>query len=188
MSLEVELKYAIESETEFQTRLGRCNAREIKTEQQRDHYFNHPQRDFAESDEAFRIRMDGSKACLTYKGPKIDAETKTRREIEVPLRDPETSLALSEEMLVCLGFRPVATVSKRRTTYEIIWQQQIVTVAWDQVEGVGAFVELELVVSEPEFERAKACLLSLAAELELNEPIQTSYLEMLLRRDERAES
>ena len=183
MSLEVELKYAIESEAGFRRRMEQCDARQIKTEQQRDHYFNHPQRDFAESDEAFRIRSDGNKACLTYKGPKIDKETKTRREIEVPLGDRETSVALSEEMLVCLGFRPVATVSKRRTTYEITWQQQVVTVTWDQVEGVGAFVELERVVSDQDFPHAKACLLSLAAELELREPIQTSYLEMLLRQD-----
>ncbi len=182
MTLEVELKYAIESETEFRELLEQCHARELKTDQQRDHYFNHPQKDFAETDEAFRIRMDGSKSCLTYKGPKLDAETKTRREIEVPLGETETSISLSHEMLVCLGFRPVATVSKWRTTYELTWQRYAVTVVWDRVDGVGDFVELELVVSEQEFPQAKACLLSLAAELKLKEPIQTSYLEMLLRR------
>ena len=46
-----------------------------------DHYFNGHDRDFHQTDEAFRIRRMGEKNFLTYKGPKRDTDTKTRIEI-----------------------------------------------------------------------------------------------------------
>ena len=45
-----------------------------------------PCRDFAQTDEALRIRTVGDTSFVTYKGPKLDATTKTRRELELPLR------------------------------------------------------------------------------------------------------
>ena len=50
----------------------------IGTENHRDLYFNSPLRDFKESDEALRIRIKEEGARLTYKGPKLDKETKSR--------------------------------------------------------------------------------------------------------------
>ena len=52
-----------------------------------DHYFNAPDRDFAQTDEAFRLRRIGTGELLTYKGPKRDADTKTRTEVELRLAD-----------------------------------------------------------------------------------------------------
>lgn len=59
------------------------------TVEELDLYFQHPCRDFAKTDEGFRVRCQdyegGESQCfLTYKGPKIDPETKTRKEIDIP--------------------------------------------------------------------------------------------------------
>ena len=54
-----------------------------------DQYFAHPARDFAQTDEALRLRRVGKQNFITYKGSKIDATTKTRREIELPLAPGE---------------------------------------------------------------------------------------------------
>ena len=50
--------------------------------EQVDTYFSHPARDFAATDEALRIRSIDQENFVTYKGPKLDATTKTRREID----------------------------------------------------------------------------------------------------------
>src|SRR5262245_7404500 len=67
--------------------------------EQADRYYQHPARDFGETDEAFRLRSVGDRSFLTYKGPKIDAETKSRIEEEVRLAPGEANFAACEEML-----------------------------------------------------------------------------------------
>ena len=49
-----------------------------------DIYLNHPARDFAETNEAFRIRRISDENRITYKGPRRSGPTKTREEIEIP--------------------------------------------------------------------------------------------------------
>ena len=45
-----------------------------------DEYYAHPARDFAITDEALRLRTENNLTVITYKGPKLDRETKTREE------------------------------------------------------------------------------------------------------------
>ena len=128
---------------------------------------------------------------ITWKGPRIDAATKTRREIELPLaiRLPEggdsanpaaSTIAHWTELLEALGFRPVATVAKRRQPARVHWQGMEVDVAIDSVAGVGEYVEFELQAGEAEVPQARACLESLARELGYGNPERRSYLELLL--------
>ena len=63
-------------------------------------------RDFAATDEALRIRRVGDANFVTYKGPKLDQSTKTRREIEVPLADGEQPAADFGNLLVGAGLSP----------------------------------------------------------------------------------
>src|SRR5439155_141896 len=51
-----------------------------------DHYYNAPDRDFGRTDEALRLRRIADENCLTYKGPRHPGPTKTRTEIELPLK------------------------------------------------------------------------------------------------------
>jgi adenylate cyclase class IV len=55
-----------------------------------------------------------------------------------------------------------------------------VEVAVDEVDRLGSFVELEVLASEKTLDAARACVVSLAAELGLSVSERRSYLEMLL--------
>jgi adenylate cyclase class 2 len=145
-----------------------------------DQYYAHPCRDFAQTDEALRIRSENGKSFITYKGPKIDSKTKTRREIELPLDASDTDGKNFRDLLQAVGFTPVATVSKIRRSFTIHFSGRDVTGAYDIVDKLGVFVELELNVDESELDEAKRIIGELADKLGLGPSIRTSYLEMLL--------
>ena len=145
-----------------------------------DRYFNHPQRDFAGTDEALRIRTVGASNCVTYKGPKIDSQTKTRRELELPIEADEVGAEQFAELLVVLGFREVASVTKRRSLAQIGWCDFVFEVALDDVEGLARFIEIETEADEEELDGAKESMLSLAKYLGLQDSEQRGYLDMLL--------
>jgi len=179
MHFEVENKFPLADPDALHDKLAALGAIFAPPTKQRDAYFAHPSRDFAATDEALRIRHDAGGACLTYKGPKIDATTKTRRELELPL-----AAATAEgfaELLLVLGFRPVAEVCKRRVPGEIVWQGRPVEVALDEVEGLGSFVELEIQAAEADLDAARTCLQSLADALGLGAPERRGYLDLLLQ-------
>jgi adenylate cyclase, class 2 len=188
MSYEVEQKFPLADIAALENALAALRASISQPHSEVDLYFAHPARDFAKTDEALRIRCKGSAAYITYKGPKIDATTKTRQEIELPLAaDGESTGTSAEEsatawrgLLEKLGFSPVAEVRKSRRKAFVLWQGRRIEVSLDDVEQVGTFAELELVVDAAELEPAKACIASLAAHLGLAASERRSYLELLL--------
>lgn len=180
MPLEVEQKYRLDDAAEIWRRLEALGARWDAEQQQVDRYYNHPAHDFARTDEALRIRTIGDENFITYKGPKLDRTTKTRREIELPLAGGAPAAGQYGELLLALGFRYVADVHKCRRPGTLAWQGFEVHLAWDRIEQLGAFLELELMADAASQEQAKACLVSLAAELKLCQAERRSYLEMLL--------
>ncbi|MBI3464722.1 MAG: class IV adenylate cyclase [Planctomycetes bacterium] len=177
---EVEQKFPVECLDEMCERLIALGGKLDDPLEQVDAYYRHPSRDFAQTDEALRIRRIGQRNLVTYKGPKIDSTTKTRREIELPLPPGNAGAAQFAELLTALGFTLVAEVHKVRRAVHLIWQARAVEAALDDVAGVGEFVELETSADEAELADAKACLASLAKELELTTTERRSYLEMLL--------
>jgi adenylate cyclase class 2 len=183
--LEVEVKYRAPDPAAVLSKLLALGAAFAREEAEADHYFNAPDRDFRQTDEAFRIRRTPGGTRLTYKGPKREAATKTRKEVEVPIGSgDEGVVAAMTELLVCLGYRPVAVVRKKRVVYglerPVGGKRRTVEVCFDDVEAIGSFVEVELVADESEFEGAKAAVLGLAAELGLAEQERQSYLGMTL--------
>ncbi len=178
---EVEQKYRLSDHSVVRKRLVELGATIAPPLDQADTYFAHPVRDFAQTDEALRLRRVGERNCITYKGPKIDAETKTRRELELPLADGEAACEQYAELLLVLGFRRVATVRKRRELASLYWQGHEIEAALDTVEHVGLFVELETSANEAGLPAAKEASGSLANELGLLEGERRSYLELLLR-------
>jgi adenylate cyclase class 2 len=149
--------------------------------EQADQYFAHPCRDFATTDEALRIRTVGDESYVTYKGPKLDATTKTRREIEQPLSDGRQF----SELLAALGFTPVATVRKTRRPFVLDRDGQQVHGAIDEIGTLGTFVELEIAVDDAGVEAAKRIIAGVAAELQLGSSERRSYLELQLGGDNR---
>lgn len=147
-----------------------------RVEEHEDVYFAHPARDLAATDEALRLSQRGGRVDITYKGPKLDAGSKARREIVVPVPDASAARALLE----ALGFRAAREVRKRRSVFERAGFE----VAWDEVPGLGAFVELERQLPEDvdraSVEReAKALLASWG----IHATERRSYLELLVTRD-----
>ena len=180
MKIEVEHKYRVTDLADLQRRLIELKATIAAPQSQVDTYFAHPARDFAVTDEALRIRRVGERNYVTYKGPKLDQATKTRREIELPLEPHDAGAAAFGELLAALGFRHVREVAKERRRVEIPWQGRHVDGALDDVAGLGDFFELELAVDEADVSAAKHCLASLAERLELRDGERRSYLELLI--------
>jgi len=180
--VEVEQKFRAVNFDLLEQKLRSLGAVESERQSEADHYFSAPDRDFAKTDEALRIRRIGTSNRVTYKGPKRDQHTKTRTEIEVPLADGEETAEEFARLLVQLGYRPVAVVRKDRRTFHLKRDGFDLAVTLDDVRDVGLFAELEIGVAEEQLDAARATLLRAATELGLTNPERRSYLEMLLSK------
>jgi adenylate cyclase class 2 len=166
--IEVEVK--ARAPEDIAERIAALGATLFVVENHHDLYFNSPQRDFKESDEALRIRIKEEGARLTYKGPRLDQTTKSRLERTVKIDDP----LQMEQILGALGFVLSAQVKKRRAKYSY----EGVVLALDDVVGLGRFVEVEA-EGEGDYEEQKQTVLSILSRLGLHESIRCSYLELL---------
>ena len=180
MKFEVEQKFPVHDFALLESRLLSIGATPGEPAEQVDTYYSHPARDFAKSDEALRIRSIDQQSFITYKGPKIDHTTKTRREIELALPPGKEQANDFGSLLTTLGFQPVRKVRKIRHPFNLVWEDRSVEAALDEVDDLGCFVELELIASAEELPIAKHALESLVAALELGASERRSYLEMLL--------
>jgi adenylate cyclase class 2 len=183
---EVEVKLPADHDV-VRSRLAELDAESLGTVTQRDTYYDAPHRSFPETDEALRIRRiyrtehevsdDASpdETRLTYKGPRVDARSKTRREHETGVDDDGTMA----ELLGALGFEPAAVVEKQRTSYRVDGY----TVTLDTVTDVGDYVEVE--TESEDIDRARTGAFALLADLGLDpdDQVRTSYLDLLLDDD-----
>jgi adenylate cyclase, class 2 len=183
MRYEVEMKFPVADVSALESRLVAQGATISAAQTEVDVYFAHPARDFARTDEALRIRRKGKANFITYKGPKIDATTKTRREIDLPLPPGEETAQAWTGLLEALRFAVVGKVRKSRRKTHVVWQGRRVEASLDEVEQLGAFAELELVVEPEGVETAKACIASLAEVLGLAGSERRSYLELLMEHN-----
>jgi len=184
--LEVEMKFRLPDAAALEQRLAALNVEESTVLNEEDYYFNAPDRDFASTDEALRLRRIGQANFVTYKGPKQDLQTKTRPEIEVPLANGDEVAARFRQLLVRLGYRPVAVVRKRRRVYRSQVEGFPLEICLDDVDEVGQFAELEILATEAQFAPARDVLLRMAGQLGLGESERRSYLQMLLESRARA--
>ncbi|WP_058366665.1 class IV adenylate cyclase [Haloparvum sedimenti] len=184
---EVELKVPADLDA-VRERLEAAGAQRETALEQVDTYYDAPDRDFAETDEALRLREetplggesgseDGAAPTtkVTYKGPLVDDDSKSREEHETAVADGSAMAGVLEG----LGYEPAATVRKERTFYAF----EELTVTLDAVDEVGEYVEVETTVAtEAEVpvarDRAAAALRDLG--LDPADAIRTSYLGMRL--------
>jgi len=113
-----------------------------------------------------------SVAELTFKGALIEEGIKAREEITTPLEDPEKIT----KMLVLSGF-PIITIKKKRRVYSATGNKARIYL--DEVEGLGNYVEVEVVNPESR-EEYLSILNKVKSELGLSkeENIIKSYLEL----------
>ncbi|NGM71001.1 class IV adenylate cyclase [Natronolimnobius sp. AArcel1] len=183
---EVEVKVPADLEA-VRERLEGLDAEHEHTVVQADTYYDAPHRSFPDTDEALRIRrestpdMDESESRVTYKGPLLDDESKSREEHETGVADGETM----DAVLTNLGFDPAATVRKEREHFHLTLEAHDFpyTITLDSVDDVGEFVEVETdVETERELEPAREGAYAVLEELDLepDDQLRTSYLGLLL--------
>jgi len=181
---EVELKFRVTDAVALRRQLCEMGVTWGRVEVQVDQYFQHPARNFVETDEALRLRTIGEQTTLTFKGPVIDRRTKTRQELEVALQPGHDVAAIMACVLQQLSFPAVREVRKERSTGQLNWQGHAVTCCWDEVPPIGTFVEFELLTDAAGKSAAQQAILSLAEHCGLTAQEPRSYLQMTLEHDE----
>jgi adenylate cyclase class 2 len=180
--LEIEMKFPVADFQRIEEHMRAWQARAEPPLVEADHYYNAPDRDFARTDEAFRLRRVGTANRVTYKGPKQAGPTKTRTEIELGLEAGAEAAERFCRLVEHLGYRAVAIVRKRRNCYDVERESWPLQVCCDEVEEVGRFVEVEIVTPADKKAAAQEVLLRVAKELGLENAERRSYLEMLLAK------
>ena len=180
---EIEIKLPVKNSQEVLDILKDIGFMVKKEIQEEDIYFNSEYRNKKERDEALRIRKSRDcdtgeqKVQINFKGPKIDAVSMSRMELETEVQDGETM----EKILTYLGFLPVASVFKVR---KYLTHREM-TACVDRVEGLGEFLELEVVAETEEkreiyLEQMKEILNALGYSME--DTVRTSYLGLLMNK------
>ena len=179
---EIEIKLPIADKYSVQTKLLQLGFAVAAKIRECDIYYNSAYHDVKKLGEALRIRKSTdlltgiTKAQINFKGKKIDKVSMSRQEYETVVEDAESM----DQILKSLGFSPVAGVAKTR----IYLQQEEMTACLDQVDGLGDFLELEVIayeetLCEKYLENMEQLLTSLG--LSMKDTVRTSYLGMLLR-------
>ncbi|MFX1375273.1 MAG: class IV adenylate cyclase [Promethearchaeota archaeon] len=159
-----------------------------------DTYFNMPKglRDFKQTDEALRLR----KSCrydknnhkkihekeyfITYKGRKIDSQTKTRKEVDIKIEDIKSM----KEILELLGFQEILNVKKERELYEFNFRNYQIEALIDYLPLLNQyFIEVEyLANSSDKIGKIKKILFDFLRlfNIDNEESIRKSYLELIL--------
>ncbi len=176
------MKFAVNDFVAIVQHLSSWHAKAQPTIEEADHYFNAPDRDFARTDEAFRLRCIGERNRITYKGPKQAGPAKTRTEIEIGIEPGAHAAEQFRQLVQHLGYRPTAVVKKRRTVHDFERDGFALQVCCDEVETLGRFVEIEIVAEPEKKQRAEAILLDVAHDLGLTTSERRSYLEMVLAK------
>ena len=173
--LEIELKVRVASLDPVRRKLQQHNAEFCGRVHEHDIYYNAPHRDFSKTDEALRVRFTDGKTVVTYKGAKMkNLNLKAREELNTAIESGETF----SQILTRLGFARSAEVNKWRENYRF----SNASIALDEVEHLGAFVEIE-VLEDTDASGAASTIDRIAKKLGiLGKPILASYLELLLSK------
>ncbi len=175
--IEIEIKARVEDPKDMERSIIALGAAPVGIENQTDTYFNSQYRDFGKTDESLRIRIEDGKSFLTYKGPKMDRVSKTRKEFQVEINDADNM----RNILTSLGFFPVATVTKKRKNYRL----SDFLIALDEVQNLGNFIEIEISAEDSKrYEEKVESIFKFIEKLGLNRKstIRKSYLELMLEK------
>ena len=184
--IEVEVKLKVNSLEEVAQLLTQMGCRRESFVRETDWYFTGEQRDFWQRDEALRVReikdleSDSATAVLTFKGPKLDEVSMTRRELETKVEDA----VVAKQILESLGFHAVIPVEKERQVYTYLGKNAV-SICLDRVKDLGEFMEVEILVeSEAERECALGEIAAVLDELgySMCDTTRRSYLSQLLEK------
>jgi predicted adenylyl cyclase CyaB len=135
LALEQEVKLAFDSPEAARQAVSAAGGRLVRHRRLiDDRLFDDERRQLQEAGAALRVRLDGERCVLTWKGPATRGPVKSREELETGVDDAGTLLAV----LTALGYYQRFRSQKYREEYEV--DSSLVTI--DETP-LGCFVEIE---------------------------------------------
>jgi adenylate cyclase class 2 len=139
MHIEIEVKLKVESLEDVRCKLVELDAEFLAEQLQKDYYFDDRDRTLTKTDRCLRLRREvvgnNESFFLTYKSAKEKDQFKRRQEINVEIKDHDST----EKLFAALGYSRVLVVEKKRK----IWRHRDCIVALDELPLLGDFVEIE---------------------------------------------
>lgn len=179
--IEVEIKLPVKNRETVAEDLQKIGFVKAGMVQETDTYFDNSTAQIRKNGEALRIRRiidlvtHRTGSVITYKGRKMDQISMSRKELETGVEDASVCI----DILEALGFHmAVPEVIKIRQEYVLEQMHACI----DAVQGLGDFLELELVIADQEGK--EAALLKIENMLHklgyaMNDTVRNSYLSML---------
>jgi adenylate cyclase, class 2 len=140
MRPEIEIKLAVRDPRAILGRLTGLGFRRASTRSlERNSLFDFADQRLRKADSLLRVRWQGKRSLLTFKGPRAgDPRFKERPEIETDVKDG----AEAERILEALGLRTAFRYEKFRTLYRRRGDPEHAEVAYDETP-IGIYLELE---------------------------------------------
>jgi adenylate cyclase class 2 len=139
MCTEIEAKLKVDSLLEVEQKLTEFGAEFLAEQSQTDYFFDDANAVLTTTDRCLRLRRQSvagrERFFLTYKGAKEKNNFKKRREIEIEIKEADST----QKLLSALGYEKVLVIEKKRR----LWQLGGCSVALDQLPLLGTFVEIE---------------------------------------------
>ncbi len=168
---EIQLKF---KGTLDENQLNKLGAKKISTTNQIDYYYNPKDRDLLQTGEILRIRDEGSKKTLGYKGPQTESSYRERAKFEFEI-DQET-----EEAFLKIYGEKRKTIIKNRTIYSLedvfFSIDKVKKIENDQEVEIGDFIEIRSTNKQANKEKINLAIKSL--KLNIENGIKKSYFEM----------
>jgi len=168
---EVQLKFRGILDLDMLRKLG---AEKLSSTMQIDKYYDPKDRNLVQTGEILRIREEGKKKTLTYKGPKIESQFRERPKFEFDI-----DADIEESFLDIYGDMQ-KTITKERTLYQfggIVFSIDKVSKNEDGKDvDLGDFIEIRSTDKELDQEKIKSVITQLG--LNIKEGIKESYFEM----------
>jgi len=168
---EVQLKFRGILDLDMLRKLG---AEKLSSTTQIDKYYDPKDRNLVQTGEILRIREEGKKKTLTYKGPKIESQFREKPKFEFDI-----DADIEESFLDIYGDMQ-KTITKERTLYQfggIVFSIDKVSKNEDGKDvDLGDFIEIRSTDKELDQEKIKSVITQLG--LNIKEGIKESYFEM----------
>lgn len=166
---EIQIKLPINNLGKIRKKLEDLKIEKSETKWQQDTYFEAPGWKLPKTDELMRIRQEGEKYILAYKGPSRGKEIRTKPKIEFQI-DPDL-----KDVLEKIGYKKALQINKQREKYLF----EKIEIVLDKVENLGEFMELR--TENPKDERKIDDLIKKLG-LDSKQATKKSYFELMLKK------
>ena len=173
-TIKVEVKAEISNSEEIKNKIVSMGAVQKEKKYQHDILLDPPNTDFSQTDQVLRIRNSNGAWKLDYKTPRLDNETKSRKEFSLKIEDG----AKLKDIFTKLDFKIVGEIEKTRETYLL----DNMNIHFDTVTHLGTFIEVEVLSNEENFEQTKKDIFAFLSQLGITKTIKNDYLELLWER------